>query len=159
MKYAAFLHIARRLNRQLGTTPLLFGSLGLERRLDRDLNADDIDVLLPERFIHEDWPALITLMAEDGYVLVDASEHAFQKDALHVAFASLESLAPFAGIDPASIPALEEDGARYLLLTLPDYLKVYRASAQDGYRKTVRHKKDQAKIDLILEALNGEKGE
>ena len=38
-----FLHIAGLLNEQLSTTPLLYGSLGLERRLSADLNADDID--------------------------------------------------------------------------------------------------------------------
>ena len=49
MKYAEFLRVASLLNRELGVTPLLFGSLGLERRLHMDLNADDIDVLIPER--------------------------------------------------------------------------------------------------------------
>ena len=39
-----FLHIAGLLNEQLLTTPLLYGSLGLERRLSADLNADDIDL-------------------------------------------------------------------------------------------------------------------
>lgn len=48
-----FLHIAGLLNEQLSTTPLLYGSLGLERRLSADLNADDIDVLILEKFLKD----------------------------------------------------------------------------------------------------------
>lgn len=40
--YKEFLKIAEKLN-NIGIVPLLFGSLGLEQRLDTPLNPDDID--------------------------------------------------------------------------------------------------------------------
>ena len=45
MKKKEFIHIARLMNKQINIVPLLFGSLGLERRLSRNLNADDKNTL------------------------------------------------------------------------------------------------------------------
>ena len=149
MKKREFLRVAELLNKELHIVPLLFGSLGLEQRLHTDLNADDIDVLIPEVFLHEKWESIVALMGDNGYVLYDLHEHAFEKSGLSLAFAAIESLTPFAGIDLAKIPVMEEQGVRYYLLDLRDYLKVYTASSHDGYRKNVKNKKDEEKIKLI----------
>ena len=45
-----FLCVAELLNKKLDIVPLSFGSMGLEQRLHISLNADDIDVLIPEVF-------------------------------------------------------------------------------------------------------------
>ena len=154
MKYRQFLVIAKHINLQLNVKPLLFGSLGLERRLRADLNADDIDVLLPEHYLHDGWVELCSLMESLGYELYDLHEHAFVKEACSVAFASIEGLAPFAGVDIATIPTVSDSGAEYLLLGLPDYQKVYKASSKDGYRVNKKEKKDNEKLALISKALN-----
>ena len=153
MKKKEFLYIARLLNEKLHIVPLLFGSLGLEQRLQTNLNADDIDVLIPKAFLSEKWESIVAIMNDNGYILYDSHEHAFEKSGLSFAFASIESLTPFAGIDLAKIPVIEEAGVRYYLLDLQDYLKVYTASSKDGYRKNVRNKKDEQKIELISKAL------
>ena len=158
MKKKEFLSIAAVLNEQLQIVPLLFGSLGLEQRLHADLNADDIDVLLPEAFLNEKWEHLVSVMNEQGYVLYDLHEHAFEKAGLSVAFASIESLTPFAGVDVGKISVVEETGVRYYLLDLQDYLKVYTESAKDGYRKDRKHKEDGEKVELIKQALNMQQG-
>ncbi len=149
MKKKEFIHIAGLLNEKLDIVPLLFGSLGLEQRLNRSLNADDIDVLIPEIFLNEKWDSVAKLMSDDGYTLCDLHEHEFKKSGLCVAFAAIESLTPFAGIDLKQIPIIKEDRVCYYLLNLHDYLKVYEASAKDGYRKNVKNKKDEQKIKLI----------
>lgn len=153
VKKKEFLHIAKLLNEKLHIVPLLFGSLGLEQRLHMGLNADDIDVLIPEAFLDEKWDSIVAVMNDNGYVLYDLHEHAFEKDGLSCAFASIESLTPFAGVDPAKIPVIEEMDVRYYLLDLQDYLKVYTASSKDGYRKNVKNKKDGQKMELINKAL------
>ena len=153
MKYDVFLSVAAMLNQRFRVIPLLFGSLGLERRLGIPMNPDDIDVLIPEKFLTSNWQLTVTLMAEAGYVLRDEAEHEFAKDAIKIAFASIENLAPFAGIDIQKIPQIRDNGVIYFLPELPDYLKVYEASSRDGYRKNVKHKQDQQKINLILNAL------
>lgn len=153
MKKQAFLSVAERLNKELRTVPLLYGSLGLEQRLQTDLDAEDIDILIPGIYLNEKRDRLVTLMEENGYVLYDPHEHAFEKAGISVAFAPIEDLTPFAGIDLTSIPVIEEAGVRYSLLRLQDYLKVYTASAKDGYRKNKKHKQDEQKIRLIQRAL------
>lgn len=153
MKKKEFLRIAGELNKKRGITPLLFGSLGLEQRLRIDLNADDIDILIPEAFLNERWDALVSVMECNGYTLYDPHEQAFEKAGLSAAFASIESLAEFAGVDIAQITVIEEAGARYYLLGLEDYLKVYTASSKDGYRKNTKNKNDEEKIVLINRAL------
>lgn len=153
VKKKEFLCVAELLNKKLDIVPLLFGSLGLEQRLHASLNAEDIDVLIPEAFLNEEWNSVVDVMNDLGYVLYDLHEHAFEKSGLSIAFASIESLTPFAGIELADIPVIEETGVCYYLLDLQDYLKVYRASSNDGYRKNVKNKKDEQKINLISRAL------
>ena len=153
MKKKEFLYIAELLNEKLHIVPLLFGSLGLEQRLHTNLNADDIDVLIPEVFLNEKWNSVVTIMKDNGYILYDLHEHAFEKSGLSFAFASIESLTPFAGIDLTRISVIEEAGVHYYLLSLEDYLKVYMASSKDGYRKNVKNNRDEQKIGLINEAL------
>ena len=75
MKYFEFLHIASLINQILDTTPLLFGSLGLEKRLNKSLNADDIDVLIPEKILTLYWEKLIEVMEHDGYHLCNVKVH------------------------------------------------------------------------------------
>lgn len=151
-KYAEFLRIAGILQKA-GITPLLFGSLGLEQRLHTDLQADDIDVLIPGKYLHSGWKSLSAIMRREGYTLCNAEEHEFQKDDIRIAYAAIESLTSFAGVDISAIPLVTDCGTSYLLLTLSDYLKVYRASAEDGYRKNIKNKQDTQKIALIEHAL------
>ena len=154
MKKKEFLYIAKLLNERLHIVPLLFGSLGLEERLHADLDADDIDVLIPEAFLNEKWDSVVSIMNGNGYVLYDLHEHAFEKAGLSFAFASIESLENFAGVDTSKIPIVEEIGVRYYLLDLQDYLKVYTASSKDGYRKNIKNKKDEQKIKLINKVID-----
>ena len=153
MKKKLFLEIAGKLNERLRVTPLWFGSLGLEQRLGANLNADDIDVLIPEEYLDEKWDTLIEVMDGLGYSLYDIHEHAFEKDGVSAAFASIENLVPFAGVDITQIPVVDENGVRYYLLGLEDYLKVYTASSKDGYRSDTKNKNDTEKIELIKRAL------
>ncbi len=155
-KYGEFLSAAAKINKTFQVSPLLFGSLGLERRLGISLNSDDIDVLLPERLLTADWQQLTAMMKQLSYTLQDEEEHEFVKGDFRIAFASIENLEPFAGVDRYHIPLITDQGASYCLLELPDYLKVYEASSKDGYRKNVKNKQDQQKIDLILKALGEE---
>ena len=155
-KYDEFLSAAGRINEKLQSVPLLYGSLGLEQRLGVSLCSGDIDVLLPERLLTADWQRMIALMKELGYALQDEKEHAFVKGDFHMAFAPAESLEMFAGVNLKGIPLIRQNGAKYYLPELPDYLKVYEASSKDGYRRQVKNKQDQRKIDLIRQALRAE---
>ncbi len=147
-KWKLFLEVARTLNRR-GVTPLLYGSLGLWRRTGELISADDIDVLLPKIWLSEQWGALQALLHEEGWRLIDAHEHAFEKRGVHCSFAALEELETFAGVPIPEIETHAESGAKYRLLSVKQYLAVYKASAKDGYRVNTRGKKDAEKIALL----------
>ena len=152
-KLSQFYDLAQRLNEGLGIQPLLYGSLGLQQRLGRELGADDIDLLIPEVWLDRRWEELLGFLQQKGFCLYDLHEHAFMKENISVAFASLESLEEFAGIDIAKIPEIRYNDICYLLLSLEDYRKVYIASSKDGYRKDKKHKNDAEKVALIEEAM------
>ena len=127
----------------------MYGSLGLEYITGENLNADDIDILISKVFVNERWGDFVNILESEGYVLIDAHEHTFEKNNIHYSYAQLEELEQFAGISVAEIDVVCKDDVRFRLLSLEQYLKVYRASAKDGYRIQVREKKDYEKIEFI----------
>ncbi|MBR5288331.1 MAG: hypothetical protein IKU34_07045 [Clostridia bacterium] len=151
-KTAAFLENARLL-RTLGILPLMYGSLGLEYLTGKPLNADDVDILIPGVYVGEKWQALKALLEKHGYTLIDEHEHEFEKDGVHFAYACIEELGSFAGIRLTDIAQRTDNGVPFQLLSLEQYLKVYTASAKDGYRINTRNKKDHEKIRFIESLL------
>ena len=152
-KFNLFLENARLLSDKLGIVPLLYGSLGLEYLTGDDLGADDIDILVPRVFITERWHEFKSFLEAQGYVLADEHEHTFARDGVAYSYADIEDLESFAGINTEDIELHETDGVRFLLLSLEQYLAVYKQSSKDGYRVNVRQKKDADKIRFIESKL------
>ena len=152
-KFNLFLENARLLSDKFGIVPLLYGSLGLEYLTGDVLGADDIDILVPRVFITDRWQEFKAVLEEHGYVLADEHEHTFVRDGVEYSYADIEDLEAFAGINTKDIEIHEVDGVRFLLLSLEQYLAVYRQSSKDGYRVNVRQKKDADKIRFIESKL------
>ena len=153
MKKAMFFENAKLLYEKFGIVPLMYGSLGLEYITNENLNADDIDILISEIFITDRWNEFKDFWISEGYVLIDEHEHTFQKNNISYSYASIEELKSFTGIELSDIEQRCSNGIKFKLLSLEQYLKVYRASAKDGYRITVREKKDNDKIAFIEKQL------
>ena len=150
IKYKCFLNNAKELNNMFKITPLLYGSLGLEVLTDTDLNADDIDILIPEIFVTGlKWPEFRSILENKDYVLIDEDEHTFRKDNIDYSYASIENLKEFANIDINDINRYEINDTKHLLLSLEQYLSVYKKSSLDGYRMNKKEKKDNEKIKFI----------
>ena len=152
-KFNLFLENARLLSDKFDIVPLLYGSLGLEYLTGDDLGADDIDILVPRVFITERWHEFKALLESQRYVLVDEHEHTFVRDGVAYSYADIEDLEPFAGINTEDIETYEVDGVRFLLLSLEQYLAVYKQSSKDGYRVDIRQKKDADRIRFIESKL------
>ena len=152
-KFNLFLENANILSDKFGILPLLYGSLGLEYLTGDALGSDDIDILVPRVFITERWHEFKSLLEAQGYVLVDEHEHTFVRDDVAYSYADIEDLESFAGIRMKDIEMREADGVRFLLLSLEQYLAVYKRSSKDGYRVNVRQKKDADKIRFIESKL------
>ena len=153
MKKLMFFENAKLLYDNFGIIPLMYGSLGLEYITNGTLNADDIDILIPEVFVIERWNEFKHFMTSKGYMLLDEHEHTFEKNDILYSYASIEELKTFAEIELSDIEKRCSNGIEFKVLSLKQYLKVYRASAKDGYRITVREKKDNDKIAFIEKHL------
>ena len=153
MKKQCFFENAKLLNEKFGIVPLMYGSLGLEFITNENLNADDIDILIPRVFITERWDEFKSFLLSKGYVLFDEHEHTFQRKGILYSYAFIEELKSFAEIELSDIEELCNSGIKFKVLSLEQYLKVYCASAKDGYRITVREKKDNDKIVFIEKHL------
>ena len=152
-KINLFLENVRLLSDKFDIVPLLYGSLGLEYLTGDDLGADDIDILVSRVFITDRWQEFKAVLEEHGYVLVDEHEHTFVRDGVAYSYANIDDLESFADINTEYIEMHEADGVRFLLLSLEQYLAVYKQSSKDGYRVNVRQKKDADKIRFIESKL------
>ena len=152
-KFNLFIENARLLSDKFNIVPLLYGSLGLEYLTGDDLGADDIDILVPRVFITERWHEFKSLLEAQGYVLFDEHEHTFAHGGVAYSYADIEDLESFVGINTEDIDVHEINGVRFLLLSLEQYLAVYKKSSKDGYRVNVRQKKDADKIRFIESKL------
>ena len=154
-KFNCFLQNAEMLNDKFNIVPLLYGSLGLEVLTKLSLNADDIDILIPQVFVTGDkWTEFKLFLESHGYALIDEHEHTFRKDSVDYSYASLEGLKKFAGIDICDIEIRNISGTKFMLLSLAQYLKVYKKSSLDGYRMNVKEKHDNQKIEFIRNHMN-----
>ncbi len=154
-KFNYFLKNAGMLNDKFNIIPLLYGSLGLEVLTNSSLNADDIDILIPQVFVTGDkWNEFKSFWESHGYTLIDEHEHTFRKDSVDYSYASVEGLKEFAGIDFCDIEIRNISGTKFMLLSLEQYLKVYQKSSQDGYRMNVKEKQDNQKIAFIKQQMN-----
>ena len=154
-KYYKFLEIAKLLNKAFGIEPLLYGSLGLQVLTGKDLNADDVDILVPEIFVKEKWENLISFLESNGYEMIDSHEHTFEKEKVHFSFAKIESLESFANIKLDEIEVEFDNETEFKLLSLKQYLQVYEASSNDSYRKRInKNIKDEKKIEFIKQHLD-----
>ena len=153
-KFNCFLQNAEMLNDKFNIVPLLYGSLGLEVLTNSSLNADDIDILIPQEFVIGDkWTEFKLFLESHGYLLIDEHEHTFCKDGTDYSYASIDGLKEFADIDICDIEIRSVKGTKFMLLSLEQYLKVYQKSSQDGYRMNVKEKQDNQKIEFIKRML------
>ena len=153
MKKMLFFENAKLLTEEFDIIPLMYGSLGLEYITDEALNSDDIDILIPQIFLKIRWNEFADFLLKEGYALVDEHEHTFQKNGILYSYAPIEELENFAEIRLSEINQYSEYDVHFKLLSLEQYLKVYQASAKDGYRINIRKKKDNEKIVFIKNYL------
>ena len=148
-----FLRISKILNSELNIVPVLFGSLGLQKITDLEFSPQDIDILVPLEFLRDKWNRLQFTVESLGYKLVDLHEHEFKNNDLSIAFSYEEDLYHFADVEYKELKILNVNGIRYKTLSIEEYLKVYKISSIDGYRRTKNNNKDLVKINTIEELM------
>ena len=165
LKYEEFLRITKKLN-EIGIIPLLMGSVGLEVVTDRSWDAEDIDIHVPgdqrgwevppEDSIFQ-WEEIMDVMSSLGYTLIDLHEHAFSNKGLCVEFGIIDTLPSFAGVELKELEIYQDRGAKFYLLNIHQYIKVYEASSKDSYRANQNNYKDISKIEFLKNRIQMKK--
>ena len=153
-KFKVFLEVAGALNKSFDITPVLYGSLGLYRVIQASSVVNDVDVLVPHKFVNDEWEKLVDFMKGLGFRLKDEHEHEFEREREFVAFAAGLDLVEMIGIQPGELKISDIDGVRFKELSPEQYLKLYQFMLRDNYRQEKRGTADQEKIALINKYLS-----
>jgi len=151
--FEEFVAITKIINQRLKIIPVLYGSLGLWHIRHHNFPVNDIDLLVPDEYIKTEWSATLSLMDSVGFTLHDAHEHEFQRGKIKIAFAGFSSLSDDLSIDPEKLKVNQISGASFKELSLEQYLSAYQYVLHDSYRKNIKNKDDQEKINFIKEQL------
>ncbi len=145
-KFKVFLQAAKCLN-LLGIVPALFGSLGLSRQLQKSLEVNDVDVVIPDGIDRE---RLILEMKKAGFES-GKKERQFFKDGAEVNFdreSDVENLVDFNALKIVSV-----SGIKFKELSLEQYFHFYEEIMKNPERAWKREK-DERKIRMIKNNLN-----
>lgn len=155
-KLALFLEIAEELEEKFSLSSILYGSLGLSLRIgELGKICEDIDILITDEYLNEKWNELKDLMQTKGFNLYNEKEHEFKRENDIIAFGKESNLTTLTKINKHELEVVEIGHIKFLLPTAEQYLKIYRLSKKDKYRKP-KLKSDAEKTSLIKKYLKGE---
>ncbi|MEO6761166.1 MAG: hypothetical protein ABI220_02180 [Candidatus Saccharimonadales bacterium] len=139
-----------------GIEPILYGSQGVSLYIGAFKQFGDIDLLIDDSWLSQDWDELLRIMQTFGFLLHDIHEHKFvSTEDIHVGFASnnilvrdgitdrLEDVITILGVDDIAVRTLKPEA----------FKKAYEFSQKDGYRQAARGKKDGEVLILIIDYL------
>jgi len=143
-KLKIFLEIAKVLNKH-GIIPILFGSLGLYRIIDQVDEVNDIDIIIPNKNLIDQFDMFNKIMTEIGYKQDKTYPHEFTKGEIQIGFepeSDIEKL----GINPAELQITSMENSKFRELTATDYLKVYKRNLETHNSKL---KSIKRKIEVL----------
>jgi|GEM_PF-694380 len=149
-KFKIFLEVTRNLN-EIGIIPILVGSLGLSKIIGDFKECEDIDLLVPNNFLEEDFEKIANLMEILGFKLKDEKKFIFDKGKEEVSFQKEDD--PDGVIKIKNLVTSEIDGIKFKELSVKDHLNFYEEMLKDENRKKIKGKDDEKKIELIHEFL------
>jgi hypothetical protein len=148
--YSNYAHIKSILQKYT-IDPILYGSLGVSVYLGNFKQFNDIDLLIEDKWLENQWEDLKEIMNENGFYITDEKEHEFEnEDKVKVAFAKYSILIKDKICQPKDAILVEKEGTEIRTLTVKDFLKAYQFSVKDGYRTESRGQRDQEIIDKLV---------
>ncbi len=138
--------------KKLDIKPVIYGSFGASYYLGNFKRFSDLDLLVEDKFIDNNWEEFKTFLSLHNFVLIDEREHEFLFDNFKIGFAKKSILVKDGVIEDYSDLAKYGKVDAYTLRP-EHFLAAYRFSLKDGYRLANRLKKDQEIIDKIIEYM------
>ena len=141
--------------RSKGITPIVYGSVGVSLLIGPYQEPDDVDLLVEDQWLNDNFPALCEILLGRGYKLFNEREHEFKNErGEKISFASIEILERDKICDPKKdLISVDCAGQTITTLNLKGFLAAYSFSQRDGYRQAYRTIKDSLVVSLLKVAL------
>lgn len=130
-KYIAFTDVARLINIRLEEIPILYGSLGVEFRVKKDMKCRNINLMLSNELISDKWESLVDLMSVAGFSLKSEKDRLFEREGMELTVSNTEELSAYAGIDVHTFEKIN-DFAEFYLPKVCDFLEIYNYKSKDN---------------------------
>ncbi len=129
--------------------PILTGDLALQKRLNINLNANEITLLIPEIYLDKHWQRINALMISRSFSENNSKNHSFYRNGITVSFSSIENFVSMTGISTKKLPREFSTFTYYLpdLSHFYTYYKILLNSSTDDVENI------KQRIDLVTKAL------
>lgn len=132
--------------KKLDIKPIIYGSFGASLYLGNFKEFGDIDILIEDNYIFDDWTEFRQIFESDGFILIDEKEHEFMFEDKKVGFAAKSILIRDRIINDYK-ELVQYKRMKASTLTVAGFIRAYEFSINDGYRINTRNKKDR---DIIM---------
>jgi len=155
-KFKVFLKIAKELNKQFNVKPVLFGSLGIYRSINKmGQKTNDVDILLPEKYFNEKSEKLELMMNKLGFVRKRKGKKSFDfilKNQI-ISFSKPNDLVRVIKSKLNDLKETRKSGAVFKEVLPLQYLSFYEYLLKNTYRQKKRKGADRKKIEMIKKYL------
>lgn len=155
-KFKVFLKIAKELNKQFNVKPVLFGSLGIYRSINKmGQKTNDVDILLPEKYFNEKSEKLELMMNKLGFVRKRKGKKSFDfilKNQI-ISFSKPNDLVRVIKSKLNNLKETRKNGAVFKEVLPLQYLSFYEYLLKNIYRQKKRKGADREKIAMIKNYL------
>lgn len=146
-KFTAFLEIANVLNKH-NIVPVIYGSLGLYRIVGQLDEINDIDIIIPNENLIDNFEVLKRAMDEVGYKQDAHYPHEFTKGEGQIGFEPESDLKEL-GIDSQKLKVTKLNDSKFKELEPKDYLLVYRRNLKTWETKVEKIKRKIQTLEKI----------
>jgi hypothetical protein len=129
---------------RFGVHPVVYGSLGVELALDKDYDAQDVDLLLNDEIVSGD--QLPLLLRKAGYKRVAKPYLAFKKNGVEVEIAKQSYWKKEAGFQDENPLQVNRDATSYAVLDVKNLWRLYKYLTKYSLRSDTKRNRDQVKL-------------
>ena len=133
---------------QLNTTPIVYGSIGVELILNKDFDASDIDIILKDE-IYFQKEKLDEVMIQNGYQLLDMPYHSYIKEGISIEFANFNYWQQTCQFINADFISVQQYNHLYVVLPLENQIKLYEYLTKHPTRSKLKKARDQLKLEAL----------
>jgi len=134
------------LNQRFDTIPLLYGSYALQKVLDKDYQARDIDLLIDENIL-KNKIELISAFVMKGFTYIHQEVLTFEKNGIEIEISNLEKWIENSSFEIEENELIQESGSKFYLLSANNLKRLYQFLLSDKRRSNEKKQKDQEKLN------------